>query len=637
MASNSGLYEDSDDESWTNELSPTDGYFSQRPSHPQDVLVPDPLQNSADANKAREAREEREADATSEASATLRSESQATHNSSSSRRRLDPDFEDETTTEHTQLIPSAPPAYSAASADRQYSPPESNTRGSAGNAPNRAYNTMRRSPIFLSDGHPTDFGEVPLLSDTDHRGPAWKRRARSCLPRTWRSCAIFTVIFIALLIGVGFIASVLSNVQFKWEHNRDHPHPVPDSDKMEGSPPSSCPSATRIGKASFTFLGPDFTFSETIKTQPGARRRRVRTMGELHVRSSTEHLEANVRLDLEIHYSEPGMMKEIGFVPHEESLSMFSPSHIEVESGTSSNPCMYFVGTLWIAPGARFDFLSISSQSMTIIFHDGIDVDAEGLGVDATGANSVAFPTGNSKQTNIDSRKIVISTSSGSIRGTYPLYDLLEAKSRSGSITIDITPKEASSSDPQPATLYLSTMSGTIQSNTPFLATNDRDSLASLVPARDYRTTISSMSGALRITTIHGSQTVLKSTTGSIVAELSPYGDPDDKSQLTTSAETGSTTVTVLPSLSHPGEALRNFYAAYKVNTGSLVINYPREWEGTVQGTTVTGSINVNWPGLEIESWGGRKTGWSNFKGVKGHGEGRLEFHGVTGSVSLNG
>ena len=213
MASNSSLYGDSDDESWTNELSPTDGYFAQRPSHPQDVLIPNPLQN--DANKAREAREEREANATSEASATLRREAQASPNSTASRTRLDPDFEDETTTELTHLISSAPPAYSAATAGRLYNPPQSDTRRSAGNASNRGYHTMGRSPIFLPDGHPTDFGETPLLADTDHENPAWKRKARSCLPRSWKSYAIFTLIFIALLIGVGFIVSVLRSIQYK--------------------------------------------------------------------------------------------------------------------------------------------------------------------------------------------------------------------------------------------------------------------------------------------------------------------------------------------------------------------------------------------------------------------------------------
>lgn len=213
MSSNA-LYEVSDDESWSNELGPTDGYFSQRTSHPQDVLVPDPSQNSDPTNKAREAHQESEANATSEAGATLRRQSQATHHSTPSRGRLHPDFEDGNHTDISPLIPSAPPAYSAAPADRQYHSPGSYAQGSAGNTASRRYHTMGQSPIFLPDGHPIDFGEVPLLADTDHEGPAWKRRARSCLPQSRRSCAISTVIFIALLIGVGFILSAFPNFRF---------------------------------------------------------------------------------------------------------------------------------------------------------------------------------------------------------------------------------------------------------------------------------------------------------------------------------------------------------------------------------------------------------------------------------------
>ena len=665
MPSNSGLFEGLDDESLSNELSPTDGYFSQRPRHPQDVLVPDPSQNSAEANKAREAREDREADTTSEVSVAVRRGSQATAHSTSSRRGFDTDFEDETQSEVTPLIPPAPPAYSAATADRQYSPPKSDIRGSTGNTAYRQYNTMGRSPVFLPDGQPTDFGQVPLLSDTDHETPVWKRKARSYLPRNWRSCAIFVVIAIALLIGGGFILSVIHDI--KWDrvslraretqtsHTANdlvqqpnpgptrpapvHPEPLPD--KTPGTGPSSCPSATRTSKASFSFLGPDFTFTEFVRSEPESGRRRVRTLGELHVRSTTEHLEVNVQLELEIHYSEPGMMKGIGFVPHEESLSMYSPSHVIEQPASSPDPCMYFVGTLWIAPGARFDFLNIQTQSMKIIFHDDLDFAAEGLGVDAIGANSVTFPTGDSKETNINSRKVIVHTVSGSVHGTYPLYDLLEIKSRSGSITIDVAPKEASASDPKPAVLYLDSLSGTIQVNTPILATSDRETLASLVPSRDYQTTITSMSGSLRLDLIHGSHLVLKSTSGSITANLSPYGDPEDESTIITSTETGSTAITVLSSLSSPRKPLRKFYGAYKYKTGSLQIQYPREWEGTVEGTTLTGSISVHWPGLEIENgndgkWR-RRIGWHSIKAVKGHGEGRLEFHGVTGSVTLLG
>lgn len=407
---------------------------------------------------------------------------------------------------------------------------------------------------------------------------------------------------------------------------------------MPDNGPSFCSSATHITRSSYHFLGHDFTFAEFVKTESEAGRRQVRTLSELHVRTSTQHLDIGTRLDLEIHYSEPGILKEFGFVPHEESLFMYTPSHVAVQTDSSPNPCMYFVATLWIAPGAQFDSVNIQTQSMAIFFHDGLTFEATSLAVDATGANSVAFPTGNSAETSIRSRRIVINSITGAVHGTYPLYDLLEIKTSSGAVGIDVDPKEVLPSHPQPATLYVSTMSGSIHAQTAFIATDARKSPTAIVPARDYRTTITSMSGRIDTNLVHGSETTLTSKSGSIDAVLSPYGDPSDKSHIVTAAETGSTTVTVLPSLSNPGQPLRKLYGLYKCKTGSLSINYPSEWEGTVQGTTVTGSINVHWPDLELGSGGGRrKIAWNSFKGVKGDGEGRLDFHTVTGSVTLNG
>ena len=59
MPDNASLYDDdSDHESVRNELSPTDGYFNERHTQPQDVLVPDPSQSNSSNDKEREAREQ---------------------------------------------------------------------------------------------------------------------------------------------------------------------------------------------------------------------------------------------------------------------------------------------------------------------------------------------------------------------------------------------------------------------------------------------------------------------------------------------------------------------------------------------------------------------------------------------------
>ena len=197
MPSNTALHENSDDESLANELSPTDGYFNSRPSHPQDLLIPDPNQNTtADSDKAREARQE------SESSATSQRRSHRTTPSTTSGRRFDPTFEEETYTENSPLIPSAPPAYSAATAGNQPAPPVFHP-SSNGEVTDNRYNTMGRQEIFLPTGEPEDLGG---RSGGDYNGFSknnWRKRVRGFIKIQY----IF--IIVALAIGAGFITSAI--------------------------------------------------------------------------------------------------------------------------------------------------------------------------------------------------------------------------------------------------------------------------------------------------------------------------------------------------------------------------------------------------------------------------------------------
>ena len=91
------------------------------------------------------------------------------------------------------------------------------------------------------------------------------------------------------------------------------------------------------------------------------------------------------------------------------------------------------------------------------------------------------------------------------------------------------------------------------------------------------------------------------------------------------------------PSLSASASTpLRNFYASYSGISGSIRVVYPSQWEGTVEGSTVSGHIGVQWPGLKTVDEGG---GWESksFQGVKGTGNGVLTFKAVSGNVELRG
>ena len=144
----SGLYENSDAESLSDELSPTDGYFNSRQNNTPNILVHDPSQNM---DKAAEAQEEREGRRTSESHSTHRRQSYHVPQSSIFSRRYDPEFEgEESHTEHTPLIPqSAPPTYSAATNGSSERPSVANeATGTAGVA--RDYSTIETVENLLN-------------------------------------------------------------------------------------------------------------------------------------------------------------------------------------------------------------------------------------------------------------------------------------------------------------------------------------------------------------------------------------------------------------------------------------------------------------------------------------------------------
>lgn len=418
--------------------------------------------------------------------------------------------------------------------------------------------------------------------------------------------------------------------------------PVPGSDKSLDQVPPSCPLGVHRSRASFAFTDPsDFTFYELTRRKGHEGRqsfRNVRTSGEVNIRASTEHLDKNVRADVELHYSDLEVMRDIEFENGQKDLQIYSPSYVSSTPRTSSNPCVYLVVDLWISPRARLDVLEVQSHNLKIIFHEGLSLDSDKLKV-RTSSGAISFPSGNSNstRTEVKSRIITISTSSGSVSGTYPLYDILQIGSQSGSISIDIEPKDALKSDPKPAKLDLQSVSGTVNVNTPLLSLSDPAILSSSVPDRDYRTSMSSSSGGLHAKLIHGSALTMKASSGSVTATLAPYGDPNHDSHHDIRSDSGSVEVTVLSSLSDPGKALKNFYSTYTCTTGSLGVHYPSEWEGTVEGKVLSGSLSVRWPGIRTVKTGDKygRYGWKTFKGVKGDGDGTLGFESVSGSVTL--
>ena len=227
------------------------------------------------------------------------------------------------------------------------------------------------------------------------------------------------------------------------------------------------------------------------------------------------------------------------------------------------------------------------------------------------------------------SRETVIDLTSGSVTGAYSLYDLLSIHTTSGHIDITLNLQNASTSAPKPALLDLSTASGSIRVKTPALHTTK-------IPDREYKTSISSYSGSIDAEIVHGTRTSLKTSSGRIVAELVPFGPNTSRSDVETRTYSGGTDITVRPSSANASQPLRKLYADYQHGSGGLRVRYPSTWEGSVQGKTAAGGVDIKWDGLRIvkdkKGYVGRE-----IEAVKGEGEGVLRFHGYSGHVLLKG
>ncbi|KAK3174131.1 hypothetical protein OEA41_001375 [Lepraria neglecta] len=397
-----------------------------------------------------------------------------------------------------------------------------------------------------------------------------------------------------------------------------------------------CPSGGHQTALSFDFQDTTkFAFSQI--SQDGHHRgsdiKPVSTRGDIKVRLAEQSFGTNIRMDLDLHGSDPNLTSSewLGIVKTESTLTLKTPRWVPAEGSSASTkqpPCIYISATIWIAPGTTLETFGIDAETLSVNFFPGLDYAITQSTEISVYSASLSIKANNApSKLTISSRETTIDISSGSVTGSYPLYDLLSIHTDSGSIDITIDPKEASKESVKPAILRLTSNSGSVRAVTS----------TATVPKRDYRADVYTSSGSIDVALLHGLRTSLRSINGRITADLYPFGDNNTRTDIESHCTSGSTDITLHSSLSHPSAPLKKLFAYYGSTSGSLDLKYPAQWEGIVVGTTLSGGINIDWPGLRIVKDG--KKGWLKRKivGVKGNGEGKLVFSDSSGRVMLSG
>ncbi len=359
----------------------------------------------------------------------------------------------------------------------------------------------------------------------------------------------------------------------------------------------------------------------------------VLVRGDVQVRLAEQSFGTNIRVELALHGSDPKLTSSewLGIVKTDSALTLKTPRWMPKEDSSASNeqsPCIYVSATIWIAPGTILETLGIDAETLSVDFFPGLDYAITKSTEISVFSATLSIKANNApEKLTINSRETVIDVSSGSVTGSYPLYDFLSIHTKSGSIDVTIDPKAASKDNVKPAVLRLTSNSGSVRARTSTIS----------APDREYRADVSTSSGSIDVTLLHGIRTSLRSINGRITADLYPFGDNNTRTEIESHCNSGSTDITLHPSLSHPDAPLKRLNAYYGSSSGRMHLRYPDQWEGTVEGTTLSGSIKLNWEGLRVIKDG--KKGWlkRHIKAVKGDGEGKLVFTGSSGSVTLTG
>jgi hypothetical protein len=420
-----------------------------------------------------------------------------------------------------------------------------------------------------------------------------------------------------------------------------------------------CPAA-RYKKEEVTYEFPIGTDLSVLQTtygdQTGSRSVHVDTVGEIRLRripkDSKHGNQAYFTVD--IHVSDPELEVIRNWDESSRILKVNTPKYARLD--TPGPHCVSVQITAWFPENAQFTNLWIGSISLTLRVLEDAKVNVSGRSEFGSITGNIIFPTfsnllqvsgfaSSSQDADLEiaeaaahpfsSRRILIDTITGSIKGDYPLKDYLGVSSQSGSIKIGVFPEDVDPAAPAPADLEVKTESGSISVNLPIR--NDP-------PARNYITHVHSSSGSISGSYYLGTTSTFKSTSGSVRVTALPVLQADDRSTnlFETHTISGTTDVVVLDPIfisllalsdEHPVQRpnpdpwtpiddddpyliippameqsmftidpreeaakkkLRNLRSNHSSNSASVTTSYPAAWEGTVHEKSISGSLSVS-------------------------------------------
>ncbi|KAI1112943.1 hypothetical protein F5Y14DRAFT_462934 [Nemania sp. NC0429] len=398
------------------------------------------------------------------------------------------------------------------------------------------------------------------------------------------------------------------------------------------------------------------TFEENVYKHPGSMS--VRVGGQVNVRRLGRG-DGDPRMVLEIAANEPKLLLRTSLDADLQEIKVSLPEAYE-SPVHGQRPCVEIKGTVWVPEGAEISLLSLRAIHLDIRLFDDLHLrvadyaelssvvghiqagasERDGQGAPTIDPHHGFVPAKDSWA--FDSRAIEVHTTSGSINGTWPLYDTLGLHTTAGNISVSITPKEALANGQKPAVLSLSSLSGVISAVEPVHN-------LSQIPRRDYVVDVKSTAGSIHGALAFSTDTTAHITAGALVLDLLPVINtgkitPQKPAQLETKTTSGATSVRILEPLFFGGDdkavagraprALDCLQATHQSTSGRIGLRYPQAWEGMLYAQTTGGRLVARGRDLKILKHVG---GWAGSemearKGAAGK-KSSIEVHAVLGGM----
>ncbi|KAH0344760.1 hypothetical protein KCU81_g4678, partial [Aureobasidium melanogenum] len=495
--------------------------------------------------------------------------------------------------ENTPLLSTSPPPPAYADVTRLYGTPPYVARNDSNLVrPNEFHHQDATTSTYTRTEEPESMGD-PERNAQDGRKVTKKRNILT--NRKALACLVF--ILTCSLIGLLTVTTVKHDKSQDSNSGNGSPSPV------DGFPHYMRCNIGSIGDPqTFTFHAPrSFSFVEITE---GAHNPSSDINGQVRVMLGEEDQEHPLYIELRIAKSTAAQHSQFKIEYTGESLRVNAPAY----SPSSYRACMEIDLRIWIKPGAQLEHLEIATEHLDIRVEPGLFPPS--LETTRSGQSDAYYISNNTDFITVigslyaayweSGRETRIDTVSGSISGRFSLKDVLSVKTVSGNININVEPKAESPTDPRPASFEAITVSGGIKAIFPMSST------IAEIPPRFYHTKVESRSGSVHGNYIHGINTDITTSSGSIDVNVLPYTADSTGSWLRTESAVGGIHVNVLPSYEDPEDVMGHLRSVHKTKSGSLHIKYPQQWEGKIEAVTMSGSVKLRGKDVEVlKRWSG--------------------------------